>query len=174
MSINHLTDEQIQQYLDNGPDAIEHSAEKHLEACDRCQMTLKEYQLLYNRLGRETETLLSPNFTSATMARIEALAEPAAGLSRPMRAFVVLGVLSCLLTIWYTINIKSLLNTLSSFLLGQNVVESTVGSSLKTISAQFGDNLGIVLFAALILIGVALTDKLLFKQKLRKVYFLSV
>lgn len=174
MSIDHLSDEQIQQYLDSGPSAFGDSAEKHLEGCHRCQATLKEYQVLYNRLGRETETLLSPNFTSDTMAKIEALAVPAARLGRPMFYYVVLGVVSCLLAIWYTIDLKAALNAVGSFLLGQNVIESTVGSSLKTVSSQFGDNIGIIIFAALILIGVALTDKLLFRQKLRKVYFLSV
>ncbi|UCD65086.1 MAG: hypothetical protein JSW34_06550 [Candidatus Zixiibacteriota bacterium] len=174
MSIEHLSEEQIQQYLDDKTQPADSRITRHLESCRRCRYLLKEYQQLYGILGRESEELLSPTFTASTMEKVEALGRPAEGLSRPFVLWVAAGVVACVAAIWYTVDVKALLDGLGSFLLGWNVLDSTAVSSLRTLSARLGDSLPLVIFAGLILLAVALADKLLLKQRVRRVYFLSV
>jgi hypothetical protein len=69
MNDQHLTDDQIQGYLDRSigqPGLIE----AHLESCPRCRQALVDYEALYSGLNLEPELGLSANFADSVLAKI--------------------------------------------------------------------------------------------------------
>lgn len=75
MVINHLTDEQIQDYLDGKPSLSKSSLEEHLNTCAACSKTWGHYQNLYSELKREPGFKLSPNFAGTVITRIPQVAQ---------------------------------------------------------------------------------------------------
>jgi len=72
MAIEHLTDEQFQEYLDgNLADESRSVVETHLEVCEHCRDNLRQYQLLYERLGDDSGFSLPADFAAGVVSRIE-------------------------------------------------------------------------------------------------------
>ena len=72
MTNQHLSDEQIQAFLDGT--AVEPAAfEAHLDACPRCRAAVEEYRHLFSALGAVPEPVLAPEFADSVMARLPEL-----------------------------------------------------------------------------------------------------
>jgi hypothetical protein len=67
MGSSHITEEDIQNYLDHNPLSNETSFHFHLKRCEHCQNSMMEYRLLYGDLKREPDVRLSEHF-AATVA----------------------------------------------------------------------------------------------------------
>lgn len=67
--MKHLTDDQIQNYLDNNQ--LEGELKSHLTDCELCRLNLKAYQKLFNVLNTESLPELSQDFIQSTIKRIE-------------------------------------------------------------------------------------------------------
>ena len=68
--MNHLSDEQIQKYLDKDHSLNKADIEKHLKTCDSCQQNVIVYKQLYTNLADETGFMLSANFSESVVNRI--------------------------------------------------------------------------------------------------------
>jgi len=174
MSIEHLSEKRIQQYLDNKCTGLEAGEVTHLETCDRCQGVMEEYEQVYAMLGQEPRESLSAEFASRTMDRIMGASEAAAGWSRWNLLWAAVGALSCLIAIWYTIDLKALLNKLTAISIQQMVGNSPFVSSLRDANGRLGEIVPIVIFAVLVLAAVGLADRLFLRQKATRAYFISV
>jgi hypothetical protein len=70
--MNHLTDDQIQFYLDNDKSADIIEIEEHLQQCEKCRFVLKTYQQIYSVIKIENEIPeLSSNFSQNTIRLLE-------------------------------------------------------------------------------------------------------
>ena len=71
MAVKHLTDAEIQDYLD-GNLKQEHVfiVTQHLEACELCQKELHQYKILYSELKSDIDINLSPNFANTVSAKL--------------------------------------------------------------------------------------------------------
>jgi len=174
MSIEHLSEKRIQQYLDNKCTGLEARELKHVETCDLCQGAVQEYEQVYEMLGQEPQESLSADFASRTLAKILRAQEAAAGWSRWNLLWAALGAVSCLIAIWYTVDLKVLLNKLETFSLQQVVGNSPFVSSLRDLNGRLGDIVPIIIFAGLVLAAVGLADRLIVRQKASRAYFISV
>ncbi|SYZ72659.1 hypothetical protein TRIP_C20774 [Candidatus Zixiibacteriota bacterium] len=97
MSINHLTDDQIQQFLDGSADI---SACHHLENCSICREHLKVYEGLYNELKRDTPVELSADFPRKIMDILNSGSGQSA-ISWITVVLSLLGVAGAFLTIFF-------------------------------------------------------------------------
>jgi|WetSurMetagenome_2_1015567.scaffolds.fasta_scaffold86258_2 hypothetical protein len=70
MSIKHLTDEEIQLYLDECEAVNRDYVERHLQFCDECRNLAAQYRLLYGELRSEPSFHLQADFASDVLARI--------------------------------------------------------------------------------------------------------
>lgn len=174
MSIEHLTEERIQECLDNRFRGLDVAELKHIRHCEKCQNLVTEYKLLYTELAKDERDLLPADFASRTMRIIRQQVVPAAGLGRGSFVFAVGGLLSCLAAIIYLFDIKALLNGAASFSLESAATETGFLNAFSKVSADLGPMLPILIFAGLLLVGVAIADKLLLRQKTTRAYFLSV
>jgi hypothetical protein len=71
MDLNHLSDEQIQDYLDNPETGNRSGIEIHLHGCSLCRQNLELYRQMYGRLQQDTVPQLSINFSRQVMTRIK-------------------------------------------------------------------------------------------------------
>lgn len=68
----HLSDAQLQAYLDEDAALDRKRADAHLRSCRHCRQALGTYKQLYRGLADEGGFMLSANFVSNVTARVEA------------------------------------------------------------------------------------------------------
>ena len=70
--MNHLTDDQIQAYLDKNKLENLNDIEDHLQVCQKCRFNINTYRQIYTALSNEDELpVLSNNFSFTTISKIE-------------------------------------------------------------------------------------------------------
>ncbi len=163
MRLKHITDDEIQDYLDGNISSEMKSIEGHLEVCDACQANLERYRLLYGELKNEEDIRLSPYFSEAVMSRLPASSAKKTRYNYLNILMIVLGiVLSIAVTVQY-FDVESLLSALpgkSSF----NIEIAPFDfSEAKDMVSRLGSGLNLLLFAAAVIILVAVIDRLVLK-----------
>ncbi len=73
--MNHLRDDQIQNYLDGNFQKDYNEIENHLEHCSECKQSLIEYREIYNALQLADTPVLSDDFSENTIVKLEQLKE---------------------------------------------------------------------------------------------------
>jgi len=72
MMSEHISEFEIQQYLDNNLDQDEKKIlEDHLSICRQCRTVVEKYKTLYTLLADDTDIQLSNNFTQHVLRNIE-------------------------------------------------------------------------------------------------------
>ncbi len=70
--MNHLTDDQIQAYLDKNKLENLNDIEDHLQVCQKCRFNINTYRQIFTALSNEDELpVLSNNFSFTTISKIE-------------------------------------------------------------------------------------------------------
>ena len=70
--MNHLTDDQIQAYLDKNKLENINDIEDHLQVCEKCRFNINTYRQIFTALRNEDELpVLSNNFSFTTISKIE-------------------------------------------------------------------------------------------------------
>ena len=146
MDDRHLTDDEIQEYLDTRSSELADRVEKHTASCDRCGSMLQHYASLYSGLGDDSDFNLSIDFTKnvieaagltesdSFLNRFSSQILAATGLVCAAAAFVILSDVTLLLR--FISNTGMLLeNTLAKPFEG-NLGSGTIGLILPGISAM--------------------------------------
>jgi hypothetical protein len=68
--MRHLTDEEIQRYLDGVPDALDSSLRSHLGSCTHCKRAIEAYRMLYAGLEDDRSFRSHPGLASAVVRRL--------------------------------------------------------------------------------------------------------
>jgi len=77
----HLTDNEIQGYLDDGNIVGNSAIAGHLSNCESCRLKVKQYEALFGSLATDTAPELSVDFTESVMSKIESIPLPEPSLS---------------------------------------------------------------------------------------------
>jgi hypothetical protein len=155
--MNHLSDEQIQKYLDKNNSLNRTDIEKHLKTCDSCQKNLMIYKQLYSGLTDETGFMLSANFSESVVSRIKKKEEKSKNFFEGL-LLVIAGLFSVGLLFYFTNLGKVLLSVFQ-----KNSAE--LKPFIVGIGNIFGSNLILILFAIIILLLFGLADKLILQTK---------
>ncbi|MEW6412889.1 MAG: hypothetical protein AB1483_10515 [Candidatus Zixiibacteriota bacterium] len=174
MSIEHLSEIKIQKYLDQQASALSENEFEHLQSCEVCRGVLNDYRRLYSVLKKEDEVSLPNDFAARIMSRIRASESPSTATNPWVIIYSLLGAVSCLLAIWYFVDIKALLQGFSSVSFGKVFPDTSAFSGMTGWILGFGESLYLLIFAGMILAGVGLVDRILAKHKVDKAYFFSV
>ncbi len=144
MSINHLSDDQIQEYLDGLSSEVTHI---HLEKCAACRENLKAYQNLYKHLQGDTPFELPSDFEDKVMSNIRGQSETAnSGL---LTFFLsLLGVAGAFFTIFYYYGLNFLKAAPENFIL-----------IVDRVAKELNGGLTLIVAAALILILLGIVDR---------------
>ncbi len=165
--MTHLTDEELQNYLDGN---ISHNQvsifKQHIESCEKCQSELAQYQSLYVELKKEDVAFnLSPDFANAVMKSIQAGAKKAL-LARLWNVLLpVIGIAVGIGVMIYYIDFKPFMKVFADSLNPGRYFDSAVLSELNHVLAKLNVNLNIIVFAGLSLLAVILIDHLISRHK---------
>ena len=164
MAVRHLTDEQIQRYLDGNVRRDDDAAD-HLQQCPACQRQLELYGKVYEGLRQDVGFELSPGFAQSVVTRLATTCEKRLPDNLARLILLAFGTVAVAGLALYFLEIKAVgekLARLSAVLtgFGASFVESLEGAT-----ASLGVSTDIVLFTSLILLTFAAVDRILFRYR---------
>jgi hypothetical protein len=169
MQLEHLTDEEIQDYLDgNLSQETTLQVREHLQVCRRCRETLKHYESLYVGLEDDTGFELSKGFAKAVIRRLPAQAEAKTHAGVLNVLLMVLGVAVSLGMTLYFIDLKPLAQALSDLLPGPELGTGLL-DLVEGLLVGLNGNVEFLAIALLIFFLVAGLDRLVFQPKYKRV-----
>lgn len=168
MQLEHLTDEEIQDYLDgNLSEKITLLVRQHLEECRRCREALKQYQSVYVGLEDEKGFELSKGFARSVINKLPAEGE---AKSYSNIFYLLLGMLgvavSVVITLRY-VDLKPFGKILSHVIPGRELGTGLL-DLMKGLLLGMNGNAGFVIIALLTLLFVAGLDRFIFQPKYRR------
>lgn len=169
MQLKHLTDEEIQDFLDgNLSEEITLSIQRHLESCALCRQTVKQYQSVYSGLGREEGFELSKGFAKSIVKMLpeQKEAKPPFGLLN-----IFLTILGAIVAAGVTIRYVDLrpLGSALSYLLPGPRLGSGVIALAEDLLISLNGNLGLLILGVLTLVIIGGLDRLFVQPKHRRV-----
>jgi len=169
--VKHLTEDQIQEYLDNSITTGKQEIAAHLDSCQMCQNRVKEYKALFLQLKAAEPEMLSADFTSKVMVNIEAEVPPVESSSVWAIVFSVLGAILGLVSIGYFVNFKPLLE-MFKISDAEQYFNRILFDELNGIAGYLNIDIGTVLYVGLALIIIAAIDYIIRHHGRRPVSFL--
>jgi hypothetical protein len=137
MRREHLTDEQIQAYLDAAQSRAEGyygqvHAESHLQECLLCRQTLVDYQQVFSALDDCPEPQLSSGFTEGVVNRLQAQGQVSENRQSLLAA--ILAPLIALMTMVFTLDLPALFTRLLFRMDEEFVFWKTVSSAYASLA----------------------------------------
>ena len=171
MQLKHLTDEEIQDFLDgNLSDEITLSIQRHLESCALCRDAVKQYQSVYSGLGREEGFELSKAFAKSVVKMLPAEGEAKSSFGLLNIFLTILGVIVAAgVTVRY-VDLRPLGSALSHLLPGPRLGSGAIGF-VEDLLIGLNGNLGFLILGVLTLLIIAGLDRFLLQPKYRRVRF---
>ena len=68
--MRHLTDDEIQAYMDGSAPTLDPDLKTHLETCRLCQDALRQYRMLYEGLADDTVYEIPPDLAQTVVSRL--------------------------------------------------------------------------------------------------------
>ena len=170
----HLTDEEIQDYLDgNTPEQMTH-VENHMKTCLRCQYLFNQYPALFTELKQEPQFQLPEQFADVIMKKL-----PFAHKTRLLSSLVK-NILLGIGFLWFSFIVISIAYLINSKPWIEVRNQSThLISDLQTIffvsiNRMLSDLIGkpyLLLFAGLTLLTITVIDHLIIQPKYKDLSF---
>jgi predicted anti-sigma-YlaC factor YlaD len=165
MGMNHLTDEQIQDYLDGNSAVNTEEIESHLQSCEACRTELARYRSLSTALSEDVGFELEPNFAADVVASLE---EEGAERFFYKVAKVILWATGIFAAIAVLIRFTNIEDTFSGFTAAGKQGESAFKGFYLTIKQAIessGIDIRLVLMIALVILGIFLIDRLIMRTR---------
>jgi hypothetical protein len=171
MAVNHLSENQIQEYLDNTLVSGKQDIITHLDNCPLCRNRVQEYEALFLQIKEAEPEFLPADFASKVMTAIETESSVTGQRSIWSVIFAILGTIVGLITMGYFINLRPLadLFNLSDVRQYCSVI---LFDGIKDITGLFNVDIGTILYVGLTLIVIAAIDVIIRHNRRRPVSFL--
>ncbi len=166
MATRHMTEEEIQAYLDKGQSSLDQVFDSHLSQCGECRARVSEYRQLYGALAEEPNAVLSPGFPDTVIARVAAEDAKRVEQRRWNILYSTLGVLGLIAASAYFINWQPLIDSIRSALAPSLNRGSEALAELQSSAASADQNtLLLLLFVVVVIAIIAGADHLLFRGR---------
>ncbi len=168
MQLQHLTDEEIQDYLDgNLSGDVASLILQHLEVCHRCREAVKQYQSVYIQLEDDKGFQLSKGFARSVVNKLPAEGEAKSYSGIINILLVVLGIVVSLGVTLQYVDLKPLGKALSDFLPGPELGAGLL-DLVEGLLVGLNGNVEFLMVALLIFLLVVGLDRLVFQPKYRR------
>ena len=165
MGSSHITEEDIQNYLDGNPLRGKEQFHSHLEECVPCQNTVTEYRMLYGDLKKEPEIQLPVSFAMDVVSKMTLQQKTR---SRPPVSELFLGIAgfaAAFITAILIVGWNSILNIVNRITLPKIQFNFNILESAKPLLAGLNGHLYLLFFALITLLTVAAVDRYLNRAK---------
>lgn len=162
MSLKHLSDNELQEYLDGNISNNVAFIQQHLESCPQCREALAQYQTLYLRLKDESEFQLSGKFKSSVIARLQRKeARPTTSLVA--KILTAAGLIFAIVISFFIFDMKPFLKPIyepfTDFF-----SRSSITSIFSGISSSLNGNYTLILSSILVFMIIALIDRIAIRR----------
>lgn len=171
MPLKHLTDDEIQDYLD-GNLSQENAlwVKKHLETCPLCQEALQQYQGLYVGLKSDKGFDLSKGFTKSVIKKLPAEGEMESRFNFVNTFLTILGIIISAGVTLYYVDLRPL-GRAFSHILPPHEFGSVLVAFIKSFLVGLNGNIGFLIFAVLTFLFIAALDHFVFQPKYKRISF---
>jgi hypothetical protein len=169
MPLKHLTDDDIQDYLDGNlsrQNAL--SVERHMDTCPLCREALRQYQDLYVNLKEDRGFDLSKGFARSIIKRLPAEEEAKSHFSFVNIFLAILGIIISAGVTLYYVDLRPL-GRAFSYILPRYEFGSEFFAFIKDFLVGLNGNVGLLVFALLILLIIAALDRFILQPKHRRI-----
>ncbi|MCK4224599.1 MAG: zf-HC2 domain-containing protein, partial [candidate division Zixibacteria bacterium] len=164
MPVTHLTDEEIQEYLDGN---LSHQKriflEAHLKTCELCQAALKQYQSLYVGLKQDQVFDLPKSFAKSIVAKLPMAEKAKSGFNYSDILLGILATIITALTASYYLDLGSLGRRLTHILLPHYEIGLRLLDAAKSLVTALQGNLSLLVVGILVLLVTGALDRILFQ-----------
>lgn len=174
MNSRHLTEEELQDYLDESPTAERRYIEEHLKSCQLCTKTLKEYKKLYAELKADKGFELSPDFSSSVISRLPKEEVSRSGIRYKTILMAGISLLVMFCTAIYLLNWKGIARFISDIISPYFGTISAYGELFGRFFANLNINLGLLALSVLVLLVISLLDYILLSRRDKLISFFQV
>jgi predicted anti-sigma-YlaC factor YlaD len=161
MAVTHLTDEQIQRYLDGDRSLPARDAKRHLQQCEECRLEVEVYAQVYEGLKEDTAFELPPGFVDTVVGRLPCPASGSARVSLAGLILIILGSIAALCAGIYFMRGISLTKVLEGLSAGIAILGSSFAETLQVATPDVGIRVELLLFAGFILCAFAVLERVL-------------
>ncbi len=170
MSLEHLNDDEILEFLDGNLPAPEvTSIEDHLEKCPVCQEALRQYQNLYDGLSREEGFVLSKGFAKSVVSRLQAVPQKKTHINYASVFWVILGIFIGVGVIIKFVDLKTWGEAVNKTVLSQFEFGSVLIDAVRAALTILNGNVNLVIAVVLVLSLFATLDRFVLQPKYRRV-----
>lgn len=178
MELKHLSDNELQQYLDKS-DSLAPELEEHLKNCPQCQGELHLYQKLAENISADERSVLPETFSDQVMAKVKKLAPVATPIEDRSTMQILLASAMSLaggvVVLYFFFGFERIITQMQE--LYTNVIHVEKWSLVVYFKAQLakmGTTGELMLAAGLTILIFFILDKYLSKIKPGKASFLSI
>jgi hypothetical protein len=165
MELRHLTEEEIQGYLDNIPNSVNKFVEEHLRSCQLCQKALEGYRRLYAGLKTDKGFELCPDFTEKFFSKLSAVPASKSRLNYTEILLVILGLVAGICIPLYFMGWKHISQKITAILQPQINLMITSWNLVEKVLQNLHINMNLLLLSGLTLLIVYLLDYIFFRKK---------
>jgi hypothetical protein len=101
MAVNHLSDNDIQDFLEGNLKNRDEEIRLHLNECATCNKKFKEFSVIFNQVKIDTTPALSTSFASKVAAKAFSESEQSKKVFSPY-IYYFAGLVCLIVAIWYT------------------------------------------------------------------------
>jgi hypothetical protein len=171
MELKHLSDEEIQDYLDSSPSSVTKTIEEHLETCQHCKGVLEEYKRVYAELKKDIGFELSPDFSSLVISKLSTKASPKPLTSYAGMFWVILGLIFGVGSMLYLLGWKYISQGITNIVQPQLNFVSTLWGTMGRLLTNLNIDFGLLFISGLILLIISMLDYILVHKKHKPISF---
>lgn len=170
MQHHHLTDDEVQSYLDNPSSTEKFQIESHIENCTRCERLLLHYKNIFESLEIDPNFRLPKSFAKTVASKVFDQGTPLF-TPRTELLMIITGVLMVLGAMIFFVDLKPIAQSLQKMTLQKIDIIGPIVEPLKNLLAGLNGSVALLPFAGLALAFVAIIDRLIQKHKRHKLTF---
>lgn len=168
MEHKHLTDDEIQDFLDGNILHGETDLRHHLDTCEICTAALEQYKMLTVGLQKDPEFHLPRNFARSILSKLSPEHSIPSFFMSTDIILIVIGSVLALGAIFYFVDLKPVVEIIARITLPKTAFKTTFLTPVKNLLATLNGNVGLLLFAGVVLLFVAIVDQIIVKLRHQK------
>lgn len=167
MANKHVTDFEIQEYLDGNTEALHPEFVQHLDTCAECRQRAASYQQLYSGLKSEQELTLPANFAERVLSQIQPAPHQEKTFNWQLFLLIFTGLVAGLGISIHFIGLQKIRNGFSAVLNPFTGIFETIFSSFRNVIAISNTTATLLILSGLVIGVVYLIDHFILSTQLR-------
>ncbi len=169
--MQHLTDDQMQDYLEGNPSDNQAEIIVHLASCRECRMAVVQYQTLFQGLKNDTGFELSPGFAVSVTRRVA----PEAPKSSPVPEYLLIGaaVAAAACAIYFLVDLSSIFDLFKGGFARRTALENAVTSTVTGVLDLLNIKSNMLLLSGGALLTLGILDGVVKSLKRGRLYFFA-